>query len=43
MKSLIILKGLAKTEKHKWVKSEKLENYYLDISVLRNYTHHLNY
>ena len=35
MKSLIILKGLAKTEKQRWVKSEKLENYYLDISVFK--------
>lgn len=35
MKSLIILKGLAKTEKIKWVKSEKLENYYLDVSVFK--------
>lgn len=35
MKSLLILKGLAKTEKQKWIKSEKLENYFLDISDFR--------
>lgn len=35
MKSLIILKGLAKTEKHKWIKAEKLDNYYLDIDEFR--------
>lgn len=35
MKSLIILKGLAKTEKQKWVKSEKLDNHFLDIDVFR--------
>ena len=35
MKSLIILKGLAKTEKLKWVHDEKIENYYLDGDVVR--------
>lgn len=35
MKSLIILKGVAKTEKLKWVKREGLENFFLDIDVLR--------
>ena len=35
MKSLIILKGLAKTEKLKWVHDEKLENYYLDGDIVR--------
>ena len=31
MKCLVILKGLAKTEKLNWVKREDLENYFLDI------------
>lgn len=35
MKSLIILKGLVKDEKLNWVKSEKLENYLVDINVIR--------
>lgn len=35
MKSLVIIKGLAKTEKLNWVKEEKLENYFLDIDVFR--------
>lgn len=35
MKSLIIVKGLAKTEKLNWVKEERLENYFLDIDVFR--------
>ena len=35
MKSLIILKGLAKTEKKKWVKNEKLDSHFLDIDVFR--------
>lgn len=35
MKSLIILKGLAKTEKLKWIHNEKLENYFLDGDIIR--------
>ena len=35
MKSLIILKGLAKSEKLKWVEKEGLGNYFLDIDVFR--------
>ena len=35
MRSLIILKGLVKSEKIGWVKKEKLENYLIDINVLR--------
>lgn len=35
MKSLIILKGLAKTEKLKWIHEEKLENYFLDGDIVR--------
>jgi predicted kinase len=35
MRSLIILKGLVKAEKLKWVKNNKLENYFLDIDVIR--------
>lgn len=35
MRSLIILKGLVKAEKLKWVKNNKLENYFLDIDTIR--------
>lgn len=35
MRSLIILKGLVKAEKLKWVRNNKLENYFLDIDVIR--------
>jgi hypothetical protein len=35
MKSLIILKGVAKTEKIKWVEKEGLKDFFLDIDVLR--------
>ena len=35
MRSLIILKGLVKAEKLRWVKNNKLENYFLDIDVIR--------
>ena len=35
MKSLIILKGVAKTEKLRWVEKEGLENFFLDINTLR--------
>jgi len=35
MRSLIILKGLVKDEKLNWVKSEKLENYFIDINLIR--------
>ncbi len=35
MRSLIILKGLVKAEKLRWVKNNKLENYFLDINVIR--------
>lgn len=35
MRSIIILKGLAKTEKLKWVNKEKLNNYFLDIDVIK--------
>ena len=35
MRSLIVLKGLVKAEKIKWVKKEKLENYFIDIDVIR--------
>lgn len=35
MKTLIILKGVAKTEKLRWVEKEKLGNFFLDIDVIR--------
>lgn len=35
MRSLIVLKGLVKSEKIKWVKNNKLDNYFLDIDVIR--------
>lgn len=35
MKSLIILKGLVKTSKEEWVYSQGLENFFLDIDVVR--------
>jgi predicted kinase/predicted MPP superfamily phosphohydrolase len=35
MRSLIILKGLVKDEKLNWVKNEKLENYFIDIDLIR--------
>lgn len=35
MKSLIIIKGLAKSEKLKWVNNEGLDNYFLDIDVFQ--------
>ena len=35
MKTLIILKSLAKNEKLKWIRNEELENYFLDIDVIR--------
>ena len=35
MKSLIILKGLAKTKKLKWVEKEGLQNFFLDINVIK--------
>lgn len=35
MKTLIILKSLAKNEKLAWVKNEELENYFLDINIIR--------
>ena len=35
MKSMIILKGLAKIEKLKWVEKEGLQDFFLDINVLR--------
>ena len=35
MKSLIILKGVAKKEKLKWVEREGLTNFFLDIDVLK--------
>lgn len=35
MRSLIVLKGLVKSSKLKWVKKNKLENYFLDIDVIR--------
>ena len=35
MKSLIILKGLAKINKLKWVHKEGLDNFFLDIDVIR--------
>ena len=35
MRSLIVLKGLIKAEKIKWVKNNKLENYFIDIDVIR--------
>lgn len=35
MRSLIILKGLVKDDKLNWVKNEKLENYFIDIDLIR--------
>lgn len=35
MKTLIILKGLAKNEKIEWVKSQGLENFFLDYTVFK--------
>ena len=35
MRSLIVIKGLVKSSKLKWVKKNKLENYFLDIDVIR--------
>ena len=35
MRSLVVLKGLVKAEKIKWVKNNKLENYFIDINVIR--------
>ena len=35
MKSLIILKSLAKQQKRDWVRNEELENYFIDIDVFR--------
>ena len=35
MKTLIILKGLAKSEKLEWVKSQGLENFFLDYSIFK--------
>ena len=35
MRSLIVLKGLVKSEKLKWVRNNKLDNYFLDIDVIR--------
>lgn len=35
MKTLIILKGLAKNEKLEWVKSQGLENFFLDYSIFK--------
>lgn len=35
MKSLIILKGLAKTKKLKWVEKEGLQNFFLDIDTIK--------
>ena len=35
MRSVIILKGLVKEDKLRWVRKEKLENYFLDIEVIR--------
>ncbi len=35
MKSLIILKSLAKSQKLDWVKNEELENYFIDIDLFR--------
>ena len=35
MRSLIVLKGLVKAEKLGWVKNNKLENYFLDIDLIR--------
>lgn len=35
MRSLIVLKGLVKDEKLNWVKNEKLENYFIDIDLIR--------
>ena len=34
MRTLILLKGLVKSEKLKWVKDEGLNNYLLDIEVI---------
>ncbi len=35
MRSLIVLKGLVKAEKLRWVKKNRLENYFLDIDTIR--------
>ena len=35
MKTLVILKSLAKNEKLRWVRNEELENFFLDIDVIR--------
>ena len=35
MKSLIILKGIAKTEKRRWVEKEGLQDFFIDIDCLR--------
>lgn len=35
MKTLIILKGVAKTEKLRWIEKEGLKNFFLDIDVIR--------
>jgi len=37
MKTLIILKGLDKGAKLEWVKNENLENYFLDIDIIRGF------
>ena len=35
MKSLIILKGLAKLKKLRWVEKEGLQNFFLDLDTLK--------
>lgn len=35
MRSLIVLKGLVKADKIRWVKNNKLENYFIDIDSIR--------
>ena len=35
MKSLVILKGLVKEDKLGWVKEQGLENFFLDVDVIR--------
>ena len=35
MRTLIILKGLVKSFKQKWVREQGLDNYFLDMDVLR--------
>ena len=35
MRSIIILKGLVKEDKKRWVREERLENYFLDMEVVR--------